>query len=138
MQLDDLDGLVEPGRLGGEPHHEDGAEREVRRHQHAHAGARPRRRRGGDLRLDGGQSAFVPARGPDDAVHPLRHAVGDVAGGRVGHGELHDDVGSPEIPEVVVEVVGTDQAEVRSGPDRCADPGAHPARRADDRHGENA
>src|SRR6478609_5918599 len=79
--------------------------------------------------LEGGQSAHVPARGPDDAVHPLRHAVGDVAGGRVGHGELHDDVGSPEIPEVVVEVVGTDQAEVRSGPDRCTDPGAHPARR---------
>jgi len=34
MQLDDLDGLEEPGSLRGEPHHEDGGDAEVRRDQH--------------------------------------------------------------------------------------------------------
>ena len=104
----------------------------------ADPGARSRWWSGGDLLLHEGQPAFVPPGRPHDDVHPLRQAVGDVVGRRVGHGELHDDVGSPEVPEVVVEVVGTDQAEVGSGPDRCANPGAHPARRADDRHRESA
>ena len=37
VQLDDLDRLVEPGRLGGEPHHQHGADREVRGDQDAGA-----------------------------------------------------------------------------------------------------
>ena len=41
VELHDLGGLVEPGRLGREAHHQDRADREVRRDQHARCGPSP-------------------------------------------------------------------------------------------------
>ena len=69
VQLDDLDRLVEPRRLLGEPHHEDRADGEVGGDEDADPGVL------GERLTQRRQPRLVPAGGADDDVHALLDAV---------------------------------------------------------------
>jgi hypothetical protein len=78
VQFDDLRARHVLRRLCRKPHHEDGADREVRREEDGHAGLDGQRR---DL-------VRVPARGADDARDAGLERALDV---------LHDDVRRREV-----------------------------------------
>ena len=128
VQLDDLDGLVEPRRLRGEPHHEDRADGEVRGDEDADLGTLRQ------LVPERGQALVVPAGGPDDHVHPALDAVGDVGRRGVRHRELDGDVRSPEVAEVVAVAHAGHQLEALGRLDGAARLGAHAPGGADDCH----
>ncbi len=75
----------------------------------------------------------APPRRADDDMDALVDAVRDIRRRRVGHGELHRDVGPGEVPEIVPLVEPADQLEVLGGLDDPADGRAHPAPGADHR-----
>ena len=72
VQLDDLDGLVEPRGLPGEPHEEDRADGEVGGDEHPDALVAR------EHRLELGEPLRRPPGGTDDGVHALLDAVPDV------------------------------------------------------------
>ncbi len=132
VQLDDLDRLVVPGRLAGEPHHQHRTEREV----------------GGDQDTDGGccrqhlphgvEPRVVEPGGADDGVHPAGHQGADVVehGRRCGEVDRHLRARRHRLGRRVVHAVGhvagRHQHEVRSGVHRAAHRAAHPAAGAED------
>lgn len=88
MQLDDLGGLEEPGRLRREPHHEDRADGKV----------------GGDENPDLGVGLVQPAadlgepvlgepRGADGDADVVLHAPAEVVHDGLDVGEVHHDIG---------------------------------------------
>ena len=57
--------------------------------------------------------------------------MGEVAGRRVGHGQLDRDVGAPQVAEVVADVEATDEFHVRGRLDRLRGLAAHAPTGAD-------
>ncbi len=84
VQLDDLHRLVELRRLGREPHHQHGADREVGGHQHA--GALAVR----EPPAQGVEPVRVEAGGADDRVDAVGDAELQVVHHHVGVGEVDD------------------------------------------------
>ena len=82
MHLDDLDGLEEAGSLRGEPHHQHGADREVRHDENADRGIIVQQR----AHLV--QSLLGESRGADHDVNAMVDAPCDV---------IHDDTGMGEV-----------------------------------------
>ena len=134
VQLDDLDRLEEGGGPGGESHHEQRPDGEVRRDEHADPGAAAGRRRLGELPAQRLEAGVVPAGRADDDVHAARDTVRDVGRARRGHGELDGDVRAGEVAQRVTGAVGTDEHEALGGLDGPHRLGAHASGRADHGH----
>jgi hypothetical protein len=90
MQLDDLGGLEEPGRLRGEPHHQHGPDREVGHDQHPNPLSliRPRPHLS--------QPLIPESRGTHRHVEPMFHAPLEVPHDRVRMCEVHDNIGAEQ------------------------------------------
>ena len=134
VQLHDLHGLEEACRLRREPHHEDRADAEVRRHEDA------------DPRLPGEPAAqraepvVVEAARTDHAGQPRADAELQVAHDGVRRREVHDHLGAgvDEGAEVVLRPQAGDQLQVLGGLDRAARLRAHPPGRAEYAHSDRA
>ncbi len=122
VQLDDLDGVEEPGRLLGEAHHQHGADREVGDHEDADAGGAVEP--AAQLR----QPVVVEAAGADDGVDAVLDAEPQVVHDGVRPGEVDGDL-DPGVGQRRQRVGGPDaghQLEVVGRVDRAARLRAHP------------
>ena len=119
VQLDDLNALVERGRLLSEVHHQDRPDGEVRRDDDADVVA-------AELVAQRVESFVGEAGGADHSVDPVLDTPGQVVHHRVRVGEVDDDVGSLDRRTVIARVDGGNQLQVLGRLDRSADFGAHP------------
>ena len=134
MQLDDLDGLEEAGRLLREAHRQHGTDTEVRGDEQAGAG------RLGELGAYGRQPLVRPAGGADDGVDAVGQAELQVAQDGVRKGEVDRDLGARlgQRAERVAAAEGRDQFHVVGALDGAYGLGAHPALCAEDGYSQLA
>jgi hypothetical protein len=108
MHLDNLDGLEEPGRIRGEPHHQDRPYREVWGDENPCAGVVA------ELVTDRAESVLGEPRRAYHSVYAVPDAVSDLIHHHVWMCEVHGDLRAPHDQRLngVIHVHGSDELQV--------------------------